>query len=89
VAELFASGRIVDCIAGLMLLEFIANAVVRAKAGSGIKPVELGVTLGAGMALLFALRAALVGLAWQRVSMWLMAALLAHLLYLKLRWRAD
>jgi hypothetical protein len=41
------------------------------------------------LALLLALRAALIGLAWQLVSMWLIAALLAHMLYLKLRWSAK
>jgi hypothetical protein len=89
VAELFASGRIVDCIAGLMLLEFIAMAIVRSKAGRGVQPVELAASLAAGMALLLALRAALVGLAWQLVSMWLIVALTAHVLYLKLRWSAK
>jgi len=89
-AELFASGRIVDCIAGLMLLEFIALTLVRKTAGRGIGLVaELGASFGAGLALLLALRAALIGLAWQLVSMWLIAALLAHMLYLKLRWSAK
>jgi hypothetical protein len=74
---------------GLMLLEFIALCLVRMKAGRGIKPLELGVSLAAGMALLFALRAALQGLAWQRVSMWLIVGLIAHLLYLRLRWSAE
>jgi hypothetical protein len=89
VVELFASGRIVDCIAGLMLLEFIALSLASTKAAHGIKPIELGVSLGAGMALLFALRAALLGLEWQLVSMWLILALIAHVLYLKLRWNAE
>ncbi len=88
-AELIASGRIVDCIAGLMLLEFIALSLVRAKAGRGIEPLELGVSLAAGMALLFALRAALQGLAWQLISMWLIVGLIAHVLYLKVRWSAK
>ena len=88
-AKLIASGRIVDCIAGLMLLEFIALCLVRAQAGRGIKPLELGISLAAGMALLFALRAALQGLAWQLISMWLIVGLIAHVLYLKLRWGAK
>ena len=88
-AKLIASGRIVDCIAGLMLLEFIAFALLRAKGGRGIPRLELGVSLAAGMALLLALRAALQGLAWQVVSMWLIVGLIAHVLYLKLRWGAE
>jgi hypothetical protein len=89
VAKLFAEGRIVDCIALLMLVEFIAVWIVYTKAGRGIKPIELGLSLSAGMALLFALRAALLGHAWPLVSIWLIAALAAHLLYLKLRWSAQ
>jgi hypothetical protein len=89
VAKLFSEGRIVDCVALLMLLEFVAVCIVHTKAGRGIKPIELGYTLSAGLALLFALRAALLGQAWQLVSMWLTAALAAHLLYLKLRWSAK
>jgi hypothetical protein len=89
VAELFAGGRIADCIAALMLLEFIALTLVRAKSARGIPPLELGASLGAGIALLFALRAALTGLAWQWVSVWLIAALAAHVLYLISRWSAK
>jgi hypothetical protein len=86
VARLFADGRIVDCIVLMMLLEFFALCIVRSRTARGVKPIELGVSLGAGMGLLFALRAALMGHAWQLISMWLITAFAAHLLYLKLRW---
>ncbi len=72
-----------------MLLEFIALTLVRARTGRGIQPLELAASLSAGGSLLFALRAALVGRAWQPVSLWLIAALMAHVLYLKLRWSAK
>ena len=89
VASLFASGRIVDCIVGLMLLELIAFRIVRARAQRGVPSNELAASVAAGMALLFALRAALVGLSWGYIAVWLVLALLAHLLYLKLRWSSQ
>jgi hypothetical protein len=89
VAELFATGRIVDLIAGFMLVEFGVMTVLRSSGRGGIQPAELAVSLAAGMGLLFALRAALKGLSWQYVATWLILALAAHVLYLKLRWSAK
>lgn len=85
-ANLFATGRIVDLIVALMLLELGVLIVVRARTRRGIHPIELAVSLAAGMALLLALRSALVGFSWQHTAMWLVLALMAHLLYLKFRW---
>jgi hypothetical protein len=88
VDRLFASGRIVDCIIGLMLLELFALGMVRARARRGIHPNELAASVAAGIALLLALRGALVGQSWRYIAAWLVSALLAHLLYLKLSWRS-
>jgi hypothetical protein len=89
VGRLFASGRIVDCIIGLMLLELIVLGMVRARTQRGIHPNELAVSVAAGIALLLALRAALVGQSWRYIAAWLVSALIAHLLYLKLSWRSQ
>jgi hypothetical protein len=89
VAELFASARIVDFIVALMLFELAILAFVRSRRHRGIVATELAVSLGAGMGLLLALRAALRGLSWQHVATWLIVALIAHVLYLTLRWDAD
>jgi hypothetical protein len=89
VAELFASARIVDCIIALMLLELGVLTIVRSRTHRGMDPIELAVSLTAGMSLLFALRAALIGLSWLHVAMWLVLALIAHVLYVKLRWGAH
>ena len=86
--ELFASARIVDFIVALMLLELAILAFLRLRMHRGIVPVELAVSLAAGMGLLFALRAALLGLSWQHIATWLILALIAHVLYLTLRWDA-
>lgn len=88
-AELFVNGRIADCILVLMLLEVVALTLLRRRSGRGIRPVELIVSTGAGAALLLALRAALVGSAWPRIAIWLVAALAAHLYDLRLRWRTT
>jgi len=88
VAEFIASGRVVPLIVGLMLLEFGVLTMLRRKLGAGVPPPELAASLAAGMALLLALRAALVGISWQHVALWLILALMAHVLYLKMRWGA-
>ncbi len=88
-AELFASARIVDLIVGLMLVEFGILTFVRMRMRRGMDPVELAVSLCAGAGLLLALRAALTGLPWRHIAMWLILALLAHVLYVRLRWDAQ
>jgi hypothetical protein len=86
VAELFASGRIVDAIVVLMLIECAALISLRKKSGSGLATAALVTNLAAGASLLMSLRAALIGSPWQIVSLWLVLALLAHLADLKIRW---
>jgi hypothetical protein len=86
VADAFATGRIVEVILALMLLELIVLIIVRKKTGRGLTTGKLTVSLAAGAALLLALRAALAGRPWQGVALWLIVALAAHVLDLKLRW---
>ncbi|MBS0560826.1 MAG: hypothetical protein JSR21_12295 [Proteobacteria bacterium] len=77
-SDLFASGRIVDAILVLMLLEAAGLAVWRWRTGGGLSLRAVTAALGAGAALLLALRAALTGASWPVVAFWLAAALLAH-----------
>jgi UPF0716 family protein affecting phage T7 exclusion len=86
VADAFATGRIVIFILALMLLELIVLIIVRKKTGRGLTTGALIVSLAAGAALLLALRSALTGQPWQSVAPWLIIALAAHVLDLKLRW---
>ena len=88
-AKLFATGRVADLIVGLMLLELGVLTLVRRRTGYGVPAPELAASLAAGMALLFALRAALVGFSWQHVAPWLMVALVAHVLNLIFRWGVN
>jgi len=86
VAELFATGRAVDGILALMLIESIALILIGRKSRRAMPAAQVLVSIGAGAALLLALRAALHRSPWQWISLWLIAALVAHLLDLRYRW---
>ncbi len=77
--DLFASGRIVDAVLALTVLEGLL-LLWRGRA-------DLMATLLAGLALLAALRLALAGAAWPWLALALLAALAAHLADLARRWR--
>ena len=87
--EFIASGRVVDLILGLMLLEGIFLTVHHRRTSRGIAPGDLVGILLAGGFLLLALRAALMGTSWFCIAGCLVGALLAHLFDLARRWRGD
>jgi hypothetical protein len=85
--ELFASGRVIDVILGLVVLEAALIAVYGRKRGGGL---SLATTLGnllSGAFLLLAVRSALVKAEWAWVALFLFAALIAHLFDLRQRSR--
>lgn len=86
-AELFASGRVVDLILALIAAEAAALAVYRQRTRRGPALPDLAANLMAGACLLLALRAALAGAGWEVSAAWLGAALLAHVADLARRWR--
>ncbi len=88
-ADLIATGRVADLILGVMWLELVVLTVVYRRTRRGVPTPELAASLAAGMALVYALRAALGGSSWQHIAMWLVLALAAHLLYVVLRWGSD
>lgn len=83
---LIASGRIVDLIVGLMIVEGIAIAIYWVARGRGIAPLDLIVNLLAGVALLLALRGALTGAGWRTIAGALVFAGVMHVLDLVRRW---
>lgn len=85
-AELFASGRLVDFILVVVVLEASALLLYWARARRGIAPLDLLPNLCAGAFLLLALRATLGG-GWMLASFCLSAAGLAHLTDVYRRWR--
>ena len=88
IESLFQSGRIVDLILVLMVVEAALLAVFRYRTGR--KPA-LGHFIGsllAGAFLLLALRVALTDGSWRLIAALLGAALMSHLLDLSSRWRS-
>lgn len=84
--SLFASGRVVDLMLAVTLVEAALLVLWRRRTGRGPAPVELLVNLLSGVCLMLALRAALIDAWWGWIACWLVAALLAHLLDLRRRW---
>jgi hypothetical protein len=83
---LFQSGRIVDLIIGLMMIETAALIAYRRFTGRGIATAALLANMAAGGCLLLALRAALAGASWTLVAIPVAVALPLHLLDMRGRW---
>ena len=86
---LFENGRAIDGILILMLAEAAAVLGWRALRGNGPAIVPFLGNLAAGAFLLLAVRGALVGAGPLTLALLLLAAFLAHLTDLALRWRAP
>ncbi len=80
-AALFANARIIELIAGLVVVEIIALGVYFRLRGRAIAWDLFG-NLISGLCLLLALRSALLDSAWPSIAGWLSAALIAHLVAL-------
>ena len=85
-SHLFTTGRIVDLIVALTVVEWLALAAYHRSTGRGIAPLDLLGNLLAGAFLLLALRGALLGAGWGWIGLALAAALIAHLSDLGRRW---
>lgn len=85
-SELFATGRILDLILILVLLEAPALLMIRRITGRGPRLGELLPTLISGALLLLAVRAALADVWWGLTALPLAGALVAHLVDLARRW---
>jgi hypothetical protein len=86
-AELFASGRLVDLILIVVVIEATVLLLLWRRAGRGVAPLDLLPNLCAGAFLLLALRSVLAGTGWMTASFCLAAAGLAHLADIHRRWR--
>jgi hypothetical protein len=85
-AELFANGRIVDLILALTILEGIALVLYQRKTGRGPKFAAILSTLLPGVFLMLTVRGAIVGESWRWLALYLLAALVAHVMDLARRW---
>lgn len=87
-AELLASGRLVDLIIALVVIEIVVLFLYRALTGRGIALSDLLPNILAGAFLLIALRFALSDAGWMPICLSLTAAGLAHVIDLTRRWRS-
>lgn len=86
-ADLFASGRLVDLILIVVVVEATALLLVWRYTGRGVAPGDLLPNLCAGAFLLLALRITLGGEGWMPACGCLAAAGVAHLIDVSRRWR--
>jgi hypothetical protein len=86
-AELFASGRLVDLILIIVVLEAAFLVMMWRRSGTGVAPLDLLPNLCAGAFLLLALRVTLAGGGWMVACGCLAAAGVAHLTDVYRRWR--
>ena len=86
-AELFASGRLVDLILVIVAIEMAVLLIFWRSTGRGVSPGDLLPNLFAGAFLLLTLRLSLGGAGWQLCCGSLAAAGVAHLVDLNRRWR--
>jgi hypothetical protein len=83
----FASGHLLDAVLVAVAAQALALVLWARRTGRGVPPASLLATLTAGACLLVALRTALVGAWWGWTGLALLAALVAHVIDLRLRWR--
>lgn len=86
-ADFFASGHVADLILAVLVAEAMLLFTWHRRTGRGLAPLALAGLVLPGVALVLALRAALVGAGWELVAAALVAALAAHLFDLAVRLR--
>ena len=89
--SLVTTGRIVDLMLLFVVVEVALIGIYRRRRGGGIAMVPLLVNVGAGGALMIALRMCATQAGWRWVAVFLVTALLFHVADLAMRWstRAD
>lgn len=87
-AELFSSGRAIDIILAVIVVEAGALALLQRRSRRGLRLVDVLGQLSAGIFLLLAVRSALTGAPWPVTALFLVASLPAHAIDLARRWRA-
>jgi hypothetical protein len=85
--QAFASGRLIDAVLVAVAVQAVVLVLWARRTGRGVPPASLLATLAAGGFLLVALRSALSDAWWGWTGLALLAALVAHLIDLRLRWR--
>ena len=78
--------HLIDLVIALTLLEVAGLAVYYRHTGRGLAPAEFLPMLGAGLALMLAVRAGVSGAGWVWVATGLSVAGLAHVADMRRRW---
>lgn len=86
---LIESGRIVDIVLAVLVLEVVLLAYWHRRTGRGIAALPAVLNAGAGGSLAMALRAALTDGGWQWITVWLLSALVFHTADLLRRWSGE
>ena len=86
-AAAIASGRVVDAIIALIVVEAIVLGIRYRMRGAGLAPVEFLPNLAAGLALALALRAVMAHAAWPWIALALAGSGIAHAIDLRVRLR--
>jgi hypothetical protein len=81
------SGELIVAIVALMLIEALVLAVLWRRRSIGLPWRHFLGNLISGAALMLALRAALTLQPAEQIALWLLVALVAHLIDLRWRWR--
>ncbi len=84
--SLIESGRIVDIVLAVLVLEVVLLAFWHRRTGRGIAVLPAVLNAGAGGSLALALRAALTEAGWQWITVSLLCALAFHSADLARRW---
>jgi hypothetical protein len=87
--DLVASGRVVDLILALFVVEALLLFALHRSRGQGVPLADFLPGALGGACLLLALRAALTGAHWTAIVPWLLASFAAHLWDIKRRWRGP
>lgn len=87
--SLIESGRIVDIVLAVLVIEVVLLALWHRRTGRGVAAVPAFLNAGAGGSLALALRAALTGSGWQWITLWLLCALVFHSADLVRRWSRE
>ena len=88
-ALFFSSGRVVDAIIAITIVEGVGLAIYHRMTGNGVAPQEYLLNMIAGLCLMLALRFALVGSTWVAIAICLTASGMLHVLDLSRRWRRN
>ncbi len=82
-----ASGRIVDVVIAVTIVEAVMLIALHRRTGRGLAPADVLGTLAAGLCLMLALRAALTGAAWGWIVLWIALSGVFHAIDMARRWR--